>query len=126
MFSNLLYFLIALIIYSTSELFKPVENFDNTLIFNSLLISVLFFIICNITFKRLEKKASQNPYENIDHLINNYISRLSILALMIFAVNIYGFKLSFLFTGIGVFDHFPTLEAIVFLGLLVYIFMSVQ
>ncbi|MBT3803777.1 MAG: M48 family metalloprotease [Desulfobacula sp.] len=120
MFSNLLYFLIALIIYSTSELFKPVENFDNTLIFNSLLISVLFFIICNITFKRLEKKASQNPYENIDHLINNYISRLSILALMIFAVNIYGFKLSFLFTGIGVFDHFPTLEAIVFLGLFLF------
>ncbi|MCD4723155.1 MAG: M48 family metalloprotease [Desulfobacula sp.] len=117
MFSNFLYFLIALVIYTTSELFETVKGFDNSVVFDCLMISGLFVVICHIAFKRLAKKASQNPYGNIDHLINNYISRLSVLALVIFAVNIYGFKLNFLFSGIKLFDIIPTLEAIIFLGL---------
>jgi len=117
MFSNFLYFLVALVIYTTSELFDTVKIFDYSVVFDSLLISGLFVFICHFAFKRLEKKASRNPYGNIDHLINIYISRLSVLALVIFAVNIYGFKLTFLFSGIKIFDAVPTFEAIIFLGL---------
>jgi len=117
MFSNFLYFIIALIIYTTSDLFETAKGIDNSLVFASLMISVLFVFICHIAFKRLEKKASENPYGNIDHLINNYISHLSVLALVIFAVNIYGFKLNLLFSGIKLFDVIPTIEAIIFLGL---------
>ena len=117
MFSNFLYFIIALIIYTTSDLFETVKNFDNRFVFAGLMISVLFVFICHMAFKRLEKKASENPYGNIDHLINNYISHLSVLALVIFAVNIYGFKLNLLFSGIKLFDVIPTIEAIIFLGL---------
>ncbi|RLC24515.1 MAG: peptidase, partial [Deltaproteobacteria bacterium] len=117
MFSNFLYFLVALVIYTTSELFDTVKIFDYSVVFDSLLISGLFVFICHFVFKRLEKKASRNPYGNIDHLINIYISRLSVLALVIFAVNIYGFKLTFLFSGIKIFDAVPTFEAIIFLGL---------
>ena len=120
MFSNLLYFLIALVIYTTCDLFEPVKNFNTIYVFNSLVLSVLFVLICNITFKRLEKKASENPFGNIDHLINTYISRLSVLALMIFAVNLYGFKLNFLFSGIKIFDVIPTFGAILFLGLFLF------
>lgn len=117
MFSNFLYFIIALIIYTTSDLFETAKSFDNSNVFASFMIGVLFVFICHIAFKRIEKKASENLYGNMDHLINNYISHLSVLALVIFAVNIYGFKLNFLFSGIKLFDVFPTIEAILFLGL---------
>ena len=117
MFSNFLYFLVALVIYTTSELFDTAKTFDYGVIFDSLMVSGLFVFICHIAFKRLEKKAVQDPYGNIDHLINNYISRLSVLALVIFAVNIYGFKLTLFFSGVKLFEAVPTFEAIIFLGL---------
>ncbi|NOX35824.1 MAG: M48 family metalloprotease [Deltaproteobacteria bacterium] len=120
MFSNFLYFLIALVIYATSELFEPVKGFDKTVVFDSLVISTVFVVICNVAFKRLEKKNIKDPYGNIDYQINNYISRLSILALMVFAVNIYVFRLNFLFSGIKIFNIFPTFEAIIFLGLFLF------
>ena len=117
MFSNFLYFLIALVIYTTSELFETGKHFDNSVIFSSFILSALFVFICHFSFKRLAKKAIETPYGNIDHLINIYISRLSVIALVIFAVNIYGFKLNLLFSGIKIFEAVPTLEAIIFLGL---------
>ncbi|RLB87897.1 MAG: peptidase, partial [Deltaproteobacteria bacterium] len=125
MFSNFLYFIIALVIYTSSELFETVKSFDNKAVFNSLLLSSIFVMVCHIAFKRLWKKASENSYANIDHLINNYISRLSMLALLIFAVNIYGFKLNLLFSGINIFESFPTLEAILFLGLFLFYLMVI-
>ncbi len=120
MLSNFLYFLIALVIYTSSELFDTVKNVDNSVVFNSLMVTIVFAVVCHFAFKRLGKKAFENPYVNIDHLINNYISRFSVLALMIFAVNIYGFKLNLLFSGIRIFDSLPTLEAIIFLGLFLF------
>jgi Zn-dependent protease with chaperone function len=120
MFSNFLYFLVALVIYTTSELFETVKMFDNRVVFNSFLLSVFFVMVCHIAFKRLGKKAIQNPYGNIDSLINRYISRLSVFALVIFAINIYGLKLNFLFSGIKIFDGLPTLEALLFLGLFLF------
>ena len=92
MFANFLYFIIALVIYTTSELFETadnVSNFDNSVLFDSLIINILFVVVCHTAFNRLRKKVAKNPYEYFDHLINDYISRLSILALIIFAVNIY-------------------------------------
>ncbi len=117
MFSNFLYFLIALVIYTTSELFETGKSFDNSVVFGSLILSGLFVLVCHISFKRLAKKAIENPYGNIDHLINVYISHLSVLALVIFAVNIYEFRLNLLFAGIKLFEVIPTLEVIIFLGL---------
>jgi len=120
MFSNLLYFLIALVIYTTSGLFESTEQLDRVLIFNSLVISVLFAFVCRVAFKRVEAKVSGNPYGNIDPFINHTISRLSILALVVFGVNIYFFKLNLLFSGIKIFDVIPTFEAVIFLGLFLF------
>ena len=125
MFSNFLYFLIALVIYTSSELFEPVKTFDNYGVLNCLLLSIFFIFICWIAFNRLGKKVSQNPYLDMDTLINSYISRLSMFALLIFAINIYGFKLTFLFSGIKIFDSFPTLEAISFIGLFLFYLIAI-
>jgi len=125
MFTNFLYLLIALVIYSSAELFETVEPFDNYGIFNCFLLSIFFVILCQISFRRLGKKVSQNPLLNTDTLINNYINRLSLIALLIFAVSIYGFKLPFLFSGTIVFDNFPTLEAMLFLGLFLFYLIAI-
>ncbi|WP_457554223.1 M48 family metalloprotease [Desulfobacula sp.] len=120
MFANFLYFLIVLIMYSSSELFENVGTIDSSVVFYSLMVTILFIVVCHIAFKWLGKKAGDNPYENIDSLINKYISRLSNLALMIFALIIYGFKLNLFFSGIKIFKALPTLEAILFLGLFLF------
>jgi Zn-dependent protease with chaperone function len=120
MFSNFLYLIIALVIYTTSELFEASKDLDSSVVSGSFILSALFVVICHVSFKRLTKKAIENPYGNIDHLINNYISRLSVLALVIFAINIYGFKLTLLFSAIKLFGVIPTLEAIIFLGLFLF------
>lgn len=120
MFSNFLYFLMALVIYTSSELFDAVTPYDNSLVFYSILTSCFFVAVCHMAFKQLGKNASKNAYIPIDSLINRYISRLSILALIIFAVNIYGFKINLMFSGIKIFDLFPTLGAIFFLGLFLF------
>ncbi len=124
MFSNLLYFFVALVIYTTSELFKNIDNFNGNAVLNTLLISAGFFGICHMSFKRLEKFALERPHENLDHLIQSRISRLSIVALILFAVDIYGFKLTFIFSGIKFFEVLPTVKAVFFIGLyLLYLIM---
>ncbi|MEN8212432.1 MAG: M48 family metalloprotease, partial [Thermodesulfobacteriota bacterium] len=123
MFANFLYFIIALVIYTTSELFETTDNFsdfDNSVLFDSLIINILFIMVCHIAFNRLRKKVDKNPYGYFDHLINQYISRFSIFALIIFAINIYGLKLNLFFSGITFFNLVPTAEAIIFLGLFLF------
>jgi len=118
MFSNLLYFLVALVIYTTSELLKNTQGLDKTLLLNAFLISVAFIGVCQLIFRRLLRFAAERPsYENLDHLIQKRISCLSVSALILFAVNIYGFKLPHFFSGIRFFEVLPTFKAILFLGL---------
>ena len=74
MFSNFLYFITALVIYTTSDLFETAHGFDNSILSDSLLINIFFVIACHIAFNRLKKKINANPYEYFEHLINNYFS----------------------------------------------------
>ncbi|OGR58146.1 MAG: peptidase [Desulfobacula sp. RIFOXYB2_FULL_45_6] len=120
MFSTLLYFLVALVIYTTSELFKNTDGMDRFAAVNVLLFSVGFVGMCHLAFKRLERLTSERPYENMDYLIQKRISRLSVAALILFAVNIYGFKLTHLFSEVQLFEMLPTLKAVLFIGLFLF------
>jgi len=120
MFSNFLYFITALVIYTTSELFETTNTFDNSVLFNSLMLNIFFIVTCHVAFNRLKKRIKANPYAYFDHLINSYISRLSIFALIIFAVNLYGFKLNLYLSSIVFFDLIPTAKAIIFLSLFLF------
>ena len=117
MFANILYFLIALVIYTTAELFEPVAVLPDNSLINAVLLSLAFVFICKFSFDRLAKKAAVNSLVNLDQWIGAYINRLSLLALAVFATNLYGFKLYSLFSGTPFFNRFPTIEAIIFLSL---------
>ncbi len=120
MFSNFLYFLIALVIYTSSDLFETVKNPDSSVIYYGITLTAIFALVCNVAFKRLNKASFQNYDSNADELANLYVNRLSIFALIIFAVNIWGLRLNHSFSNINIFETIPTLKAILFLGLFLF------
>ena len=120
MFSNFLYFLIALVIYTTAGLFEDTATFEGGMVVNGLFLNLAFIFVCQGLFRRLEKKLGQTDYHDIDHKVNRTTTRLSIAALIVFAVNIYGFRFHLYLNDIPLFTTIPTLGAVLFLGLFLF------
>ena len=122
MFSNFLYFLIALVIYTSSALFEKPERIDLSGLYLSVISGLLFALVCHFSFRRLSQKEAVLSFAGMDQRVNRTISRLSVLALMLFAANIYLYRLNHLLAEFSLFQWVPTLEALLFLGIfLVYL-----
>jgi len=119
-FSNFIYFLAALVIYTTSELFDKPSGFDPGAIGFCLASTAAFALVCRIYFKRLSVLGRALPAQEIDRRVNTAVSRLSIAALVLFAVNIYGFRVNHLLSDVAIFQWVPTLGALLFLGLFLF------
>ncbi|MCA1786539.1 MAG: peptidase, partial [Desulfobacteraceae bacterium] len=119
MFSTVIYFLVALIIYATSELFDGTDPGSAAGWLESLVLAVVFFLICRLSFRRLSPSRARPENVNPDRAVSSAISRLSVLALMVYGVNIYVFRLNTAFSHVRLFQIIPTLEALLFLGLFV-------
>jgi Zn-dependent protease with chaperone function len=120
MFGNFIYFILVLLIYLT---YQPSEEtnftaFESFTLFCGLVFAFGFF--ARFQFQRIEKRLANGQYLQIDHQFNTTLLRLSVLAILLFAVNIYGLNLSSFLTGIAPFRTIPTLLALLFL--LVFIF----
>jgi len=120
MFANFLYLLVALILYTTCQYPLTSEALPDNAVLSALLLVIIFAGICRLTFKRLEARAAEHYRFNLDHQLEKSLSRLSILALFVFAADLYFLRLKLLFSGIGVFKVFPTFGALLFLGLFVF------
>jgi Zn-dependent protease with chaperone function len=119
-FSNFIYFLAALVIYTTSELFDKPSGFDPGAIGFCLASTAAFALVCRIYFKRLSVLGRALPAQEIDRRVNTAISRLSLAALVLFAVNIYGFRVNHLLSDVAIVQWVPTLGALLFLGLFLF------
>lgn len=119
-FSNFIYFLAALVIYTTSELFDKPSGFDLGAIGFCLASTAAFALVCRIYFKRLSVLGRALPAQEIDRRVNTAVSRLSLAALVLFAVNIYGFRVNHLLSDVAIFQWVPTLGALLFLGLFLF------
>ena len=120
MFSNFIYFIIVVLIYSiyqhSGETSFP---FGETLAIFLFLI-ILFFWLSRLMFQRLEKQISRENFSQLDHKFNAAVTRQSIMAIVLFAVNLYGLNLT-AFTGrIPFLAYMPTLQALSFLGLFIF------
>lgn len=120
MFSNFIYFLAALVIYTTSELFDKSSGSDPVAMGFCLASTAVFALVCRIYFKRLSGLGQVLTVQDIDQRVNTAVSRFSIAALVLFAVNIYGFRVNHLLSGMLVFQWVPTLGALLFLGLFLF------
>jgi Zn-dependent protease with chaperone function len=119
MFSNFIYLIIVLLIYTT---YPPPEetNFaplETSALFFILIIAFIFFV--RLQFRVLEKQISkQSPYP-LDYKFNSTLSRMAITAIVLFTVDIYGLSLPSFLINLPVFTTIPTLQALLFIGLFV-------
>jgi Zn-dependent protease with chaperone function len=120
MFGNFLYFIVVLLIYST---YQPSEDTGispgEAMSFFTGLVFV-FYWITRYFFKKLEKEISSGTVFNADQKFDTIITRQSIMAVVVFSINIYVLGLPSFFTGITVFREIPTLLALCFIALFIF------
>lgn len=119
MFGNFIYFIVALLVYST---YQPSEqtNFaplDTLVYFFSLIL--IFFIFSRRQFTRIVHRSATHSHDVLDQQFSSALTRQSVLAIALFAVDIYGLNLSSFLTGIWLFEAIPTFQALVFMTLFV-------
>jgi len=120
MFGNFIYFIVALLIYTT---YQPSDE-TNFNLFESLglclLVTLIFAQFTRNAFRKLENRILQNRLFHLDHRFDQLVTRQSILAVALFAVTVYGLNLPSFFVNIPLFRSLPTLLAILFLALFVF------
>ncbi|WP_041273803.1 M48 family metallopeptidase [Desulforapulum autotrophicum] len=128
MFANFIYFLVALILYTTCEHPGASAAMPDNALVSALVLAMVFALVCHISFKRLAARTSPGTGVLLDTRLEQTLSRLSILALFVFAADLYILKLKLALAGFPPFEVFPTLEALVFLlvflGYLVIVWTS--
>lgn len=119
MFGNFIYFIIVLLIYTT---YQPSEStnfsaFETLVLFFILLI--LFTWVTWLQFRLLEKRLSRGHFIEFDHKFGSTITRQSIMAIVLFSIDIYGLNLTSFLANIPFLAIIPTFQAVLFLGLFV-------
>ena len=120
MFGNFIYFIIVLLIYLT---YQPSEetNFGAFSAFTSFFsLIIIFSYFTWIQFRRIEKKIATQSFSRLDNQFNSILIRQSILAILLFAIDIYGLNISSFLMGFPIFAWIPTLQALLFLMLFVF------
>lgn len=113
MFSNFLYFIVVLLIYATympsdTTNFSPGET-------TALFFSFIFFFVAmtRFLFRRIEKRIGfENPVL-LDHRFTATQLRLSVLSVLVFALDIYTLNIIDFLEGIPILGHLPTFQAAV-------------
>ncbi len=117
MFDNFIYYIIALLIYST---YKPSEEtnfngFETAFLFLGLLCVFAWF--SRIQFSKIEKRIPTFSFSTLDNKFSTALTRQSIMAIAIFAIDIYGLNLTSFFLDISLFSIVPSIQALLFLCL---------
>ena len=119
MFANFFYFIIALLVYST---YQPSDTTNFTALQSLFLFLFLLFVYTVYTwrqFQRLNRRITPRGDAEIDSRFTSLLTRHSILAILIFAVDIYGLNISSFVSNFRLFVLFPTLQAILFILLFI-------
>lgn len=117
MYGNFLYFIVALLIYST---YHPSEEpglgaIEALLLF--LVLSGAFALFARSTFRRAASLARQAPEAVADARFQSALIRCSLMAVGIYAVGIYGLSLPAFAETLPGIGRVPTLQALLFLCL---------
>ncbi|MFP4030007.1 MAG: M48 family metalloprotease [Desulfococcaceae bacterium] len=117
MFGNFIYFVVVLLLYTTyppaeSPRFGPVET--ATLL---ILLYVAYASFCRLQFQRVENRIHRDGFSRLDHDFSRIQTRMSVAAIGLFAVDLYGLHLVEHTRGVHLLDAAPTLRAFLFIGL---------
>jgi len=119
MFANFIYFIIALLIYTTYPASRDLSlGWMEAL---SLFIGKLFLfaLFSRLQFRRVHRPPSATATHDLDHRFHAALSRCSAAAIAVYALDIYGLNLPSLFSDMPFLSHAPTLLALAFLLLFV-------
>ncbi len=119
MFANFIYFILALLIVAT---YQPSETATLTAIEIVMTTAVLFFLFSSAVryqFRRICLMADRGELYRADHRFSTATSRLSIAALVVFAVIVHGLEAPSAVAGYRLFAVSPTLSALPFMGLFI-------
>jgi Zn-dependent protease with chaperone function len=119
MFGNFIYFILALLIYST---YQPSEDpglavTESLLLFAAL--TLAFAALTRFAFRRIERRAGLLPYERLDLLFHSTLLRCSVAAVAVFALDVYGLGLPSFAEELPFVSAWPTLRALLFVALFV-------
>lgn len=115
MFGNFIYFIIVLLIYLT---YQPTDEtyftaFESFTLFFCLILIFSFFT--RFQFQKIANRISQGKHLRIDHQFSSILMHQSIMAIVLFAVDIYGLNIPSFLAGMAPFKTIPTLLALLFL-----------
>ena len=119
MYGNFLYFILVLLIYLT---YQPSEIPAFSGMESLLLLGVLSLAFAGLTrvmFRRIENRIGLLNSERLDQLFHTTQFRSSVLAVALFALNIYGLSLPSHVNHLPLVGRWPTLQALLFLMLFV-------
>jgi len=120
MFGNFIYFILVLLIYST---YQPSEETNFTgpeSLFLFVILIVIFSLFTWIQFHRIEKRILKERSFHLDNKFSATLTRQSILAIVLFSIDIYGLNLTSFLTNIPLLAVIPTFQALLFLLLFVF------
>ena len=119
MFGNFIYFIVVLLIYLIYEPSEEIalNGLETLVLFGGLIFLFAFFT--HIQFQRMQRRIADISFIRLDNRFHATVIRQSIMAILLFAIDIYGLNLPAYFTNIALFATFPTLLAVLFLGLFV-------
>ncbi|MDX9787580.1 MAG: M48 family metalloprotease [Desulfobacterales bacterium] len=117
MFGNFIHFIVVLLIYAT---YQPVEETNFSLVeslFLFVCLAILFAGQTWVSFHNLEKRVHQDRLSRLDHRFSAIVLRQSVLAIGLFAVDIYGLNITSFLSALPFFSMVPTLQALCCLGI---------
>jgi Zn-dependent protease with chaperone function len=115
MFGNFIYFILVLLIYLTYPLSAETHFGLGESLLLLLAISLVFAVVVRLSFRRIERRADRLAFGRVDRLFQSALLRCSVLAVVVFAVDVYALGLPAFLARAPLFSRVPTLQAAVFL-----------
>jgi len=119
MFGNFIYFIVVLLIYSTYQPSSKTNLGPAETLLTFVALTAIFYGLVAMVFKQLQRQSAAADRITLDYRFSNMQGRLSVLAIGLFTINIYGLNLPSFLVRIPLFAHLPTLGAVVFIFLFV-------
>lgn len=119
MFGNFIYFIVVLLIYSTYQTSAKTNLGPAETLFAFAALGALFYGQVWFAFRQLKRHAVGESLASTDYRFSRLQGRLSVLAIILLTLNIYGLNLPSFLARMALFAHLPTLGAVLFIALFV-------
>ncbi len=120
MFGNFIYFILALLVYTIHRpTDQPAFGPGQALVL-AILLSAIFYIFVKLQFKRVMVLAKQSDSAQMDHIFSTTLTRQSILALIVYSIDIHGLHLPSHIPDYFFITTIPTLKALLFIILFIF------